>query len=61
MTCIEFLCRSNYAENVKKCGVHCFVQFGARIISGYTFIRGAPDPPFPKKSHNLGLNTMKFS
>ena len=35
--------------------------FGACIISGYTFIRGAPDPPFPKKSNNPGLNTMKFS
>ena len=37
------------------------VIFSARIISGYTFIRGAPDPPFPKKSNNPGLNTMKFS
>ena len=37
------------------------MQFGARIISGYKFIRGAPDSPFPKKSNNPGLNTMKFS
>ena len=37
------------------------VIFSARIISGYTFIRGTPDPPFPKKSNNPGLNTMKFS
>ena len=37
------------------------MQFSVRIISGYKFIRGVPDPPFPKKSNNHGLNTMKFS
>ena len=61
MTCIEFLCQSNYAENVKKWSSLFCAIFSARIISGYTFIRGAPDPPFPKKSNNPGLNTMKFS
>ena len=56
MMCIE----SNYAENVKSVEfiILCILL---PVISGNTFIRGAPDPPFPKKSNNPGLNTMKFS
>ena len=59
MTCIE----SNYAENVEwnenvEFIILCILF---PVINGYTFIRGAPDPPFPKKSNNPGLNTMKFS
>ena len=56
MMCIE----SNYAENVKNVEfiILCILL---PVISGYTFIRDAPDPPFPKKSHNPCLNTMKFS
>ena len=56
MMCIE----SNYAENVKSVEfiILCILL---PVINGYTFIRGAPDPPFPKKSHNPCLNTMKFS
>ena len=51
MTCIEFLCQSNYAQNVKSVEF-IFLCILFPVINGYTFIRGAPDPPFPKKSNN---------
>ena len=50
MTCIEFLCQSNYAENVKS--VEFIVLCNLVPVSLLWSIRGAPDPPFPKKSNN---------
>ena len=57
MMCIE----SNYAENVKSvefivlCNIWCPYHKWLYIYKGHQ------DPPFPKKSNNPGLNTMKFS